>query len=140
MASEENSAYVQHEAARSAEMVELQAQLKRMLARSRDLSIARLGAQLPDLFDYYEPTEQAALRKWQRDMLAARAAPLALTTPDAGADPGGAAAEAGAADRDRAMSVRTPEGVPEEFKAKGARGNEEERRVACLELVELDAT
>ena len=97
MASEENSAYVQHEAARSAEMVELQAQLKRMLARSRDLSIARLGAQLPDLFDYYEPTEhaQAALRKWQRDMLAARAAPLALTTPDAGADPGGAAAEAG---------------------------------------------
>ena len=44
MASEENSAYVQHEAARSAEMVELQAQLKRMLARSRDLSIARLHA------------------------------------------------------------------------------------------------
>ena len=43
------------EAARSAEMGELQAQLKRMLARSRDLSIARLGAQLPDLFDYYQP-------------------------------------------------------------------------------------
>ena len=71
MASEENSAYVQHEAARSAEMVELQAQLKRMLARSRDLSIARLGAQLPDLFDYYEPTEQAhtsSIRRSSRTM------------------------------------------------------------------------